>query len=162
VSESGISAESVVDQSGNQSTKLNMAAKLTEDPRVVSPVSTLLAWHLRLGHPGKKTLKEFLQAAGIKYKSTGDLHCDACGVGKLKNAPRPGLSKNVATEPLERVCFDLSGRQQVKTLGGAEYFGVIVDQATGYIHPVLVKTKDQFVDEFIPGWKELKSVLARK
>jgi hypothetical protein len=125
-------------------------------------LQSLLTWHLRLGHASRKTMREFLHASKIKFKDQDELHCDACGLGKLKNGAIPGLSSNVAKEPLERICIDLSGRQRNRSLGGAEYFGVVVDQATGYTHVITVKTKDKFGAEVIKWMKLVERQTGKK
>jgi hypothetical protein len=180
----GTSAEKLSDASGTQAgkpagTQVTLKSGMTDvsvSPRATvtgsvsdqinlghsMPAATFFEWHLRLGHTGKKALKEFLQVSGIKYKGPEEFCCDGCGLGQLKNAARPGPSQNIATQPLERVCIDLSGRQRVKSLGGAEYFGVIVDQNTGYVKTVLVKTKDQFADEFIAWAEQIQKSTGKK
>ena len=125
-----------------------------EAPRNDVPIVQLNTWHNRLGHLGEEALKHTLKGAGIRFtEKLSDAPCDACVLGKLKKADKRGLSLNVATEPLKRVCFDLSGRVPTPSLGKAEYFGVVVDQATAYVENVFVKTKDAFPDQVIKWLK---------
>ena len=125
-----------------------------EAPRNDVPIVQLNTWHNRLGHLGEEALKHTLKGAGIRFtEKLSDAPCDACVLGKLKKADKRGLSLNVATEPLKRVCFDLSGRVPTPSLGKAKYFGVIVDQATTYVENVFVKTKDAFPDQVIKWLK---------
>ena len=60
---------------------------------------------------------------------------------KMKAAPKREVSSHRATIPLDRVCFDLSGRQRKRTVGGNKYFGVVVDEATGFVHTICVRHK---------------------
>ena len=114
------------------------------------PVVSINEWHQRLGHLGLVELRHTLNASGIRFSEKNtEQPCDACAIGKMKNAQLRGVSANRATKPLGRVCFDLSGRMRTPSLGKAEYFGVAVDQATGFIEVIFVKTKDQFGDGLI-------------
>ena len=137
-------------------------SKIVKNNSVVEQVKTkkevaltsLDIWHRRLGHLSEELLKRTLELSQIRT-TTSQLTkpCDACAIGKMKKNPRPGPSSNIASQPLERLCTDLSGRLRHPSIGGAEYFGVVVDQFTGFIAALFVKKKSEFSPKII-GWSE--------
>jgi transposase InsO family protein len=96
-------------------------------------------WHNRLGHASSGRLARALPD-GISMNKTHA--CSACMLGKLTKKSCNGTFKPV-NAPLETVHADLVGPITPSTNGGAQYFLTLVDQHTGYIHTVILKTKDQ-------------------
>ena len=140
------------------------ASQASNIPASNVPLATLEEWHRRLDHISVEPLRKTLDQLGIKYKGSTLPSCDTCNLAKSKHAAALPVSSNTATQPLERICFDLSGKITPASLNAYRYFGVIGDQATKYVKVFFVKTKDQMPDEVIKwvkyiqkqtGWKVL-------
>ncbi|KAF5390463.1 hypothetical protein D9757_005175 [Collybiopsis confluens] len=67
--------------------------------------------------------------------------CEACLLGKAIHRPFDAIVMP-STEVLERVSLDLWGRARTRSLGGAYYLLVAVDDATGIPDPYFSATKD--------------------
>ena len=69
--------------------------------------------------------------------------CDGCVLGKQHRKPFPQASSFRAEKGLELVHADLCGHITPKTLGGAAYFLLVVDDCGRYMWVEMLKTKDQ-------------------
>ena len=74
--------------------------------------------------------------------------CDGCVLGKQHRKPFPQASSFRAEKGLELVHADLCGHITPKTLGGAAYFLLVVDDCGRYMWVEMLKTKDQALDCF--------------
>jgi len=74
--------------------------------------------------------------------------CDGCVLGKQHRKPFPQASSFRAEKGLELVHADLCGHITPKTLGGAAYFLLVVDDCGRYMWVEMLKTKDQALDYF--------------
>jgi hypothetical protein len=74
--------------------------------------------------------------------------CDGCVLGKQHRIPFPQVSKFRAEKGLELVHADLCGQITPKTVGGASYFLLVVDDYSRYMWVEMLKTKDQALDRF--------------
>lgn len=120
------------------------------------PEAVLLRWHLRSGHINPQyLLRVCRRAKGMeelnrlqgkrKIRLPG---CDACFRGKSK-ARKPIKTKSHRyREVLYRLHTDMSGKISTRTLQGAQYFCVFVDDASGYKFVTLLKNKSDFIKEF--------------
>jgi transposase InsO family protein len=109
-----------------------------------------IKWHNRLGHASSGRIT---RALPDKIQLDKTHACSACMLGKLTKQSCNGSFKPV-NAPLEAVHADLVGPITPSTNGGARYFLTLVDQFTGYIHTVILKTKDQSAGE-IMNYKRL-------
>jgi hypothetical protein len=74
--------------------------------------------------------------------------CDGCALGKQHRKPFPKVSSFRAENCLELVHADLCGHITPKSLGGASYFLLVVDDHSRYMWVELLKSKDQGLDYF--------------
>ena len=74
--------------------------------------------------------------------------CDGCALGKQHRKPFPKVSSFRAENCLELVHADLCGHITPKSLGGASYFLLVVDDHSRYMWVELLKSKDQALDYF--------------
>ena len=133
-------------------------------------------FHQRCGHMGSDALRRLLNNDALVGKDVSALKsafgtsrtpihmvdCEGCALGKSHRQPfKSHSSKPVATELLERIYCDLSGRVQLKdltpqeleifeTLGSPEYVSGIVDEKSRYVIGKLLQTKDETSDHIIP------------
>lgn len=83
-----------------------------------------------------------------------DKICDGCVLGKQHRKAFPQVSQFRAEQGLELVHADLCGQISPKSLGGASYFLLVVDDYSRYMWVELLKTKDQALESF-------KKIIAR-
>ena len=118
----------------------------------------ILLWHERLGHAGIKgmlALRSAFDASELadlpSMRAAAD--CDACREGKQV---RLSFAKSVpeahrAERPLQRVSADLQGPIEPETADGARYALVMVDNFSGFIWVIPIRTKADAAGE-IQRW----------
>jgi hypothetical protein len=74
--------------------------------------------------------------------------CDGCTLGKQHRKPFPQVSSFRASKGLELVHSDLCGHITPKTLRGASYFLLVVDDFSRFMWVEMLKTKDQALECF--------------
>jgi len=74
--------------------------------------------------------------------------CDGCVLGKQHITPFPKVSSYRAEKCLELVHADLCGHITPKTVGGASYFLLVVDDHSRYMWVEMLKSKDQALECF--------------
>ena len=122
-------------------------------------------WHYRLAHVSEIVVKKTLEMYGEGQKYTehhSENPCHACVIAKMRKLPAPSVSQNRAKNPLEMICLDLSGGVKNRSLGGAKYFGVVTDEATGYVHCVEMSAKSDFGKHVIEWLTFAEKWLQRK
>ncbi|CAD6888666.1 unnamed protein product, partial [Tilletia caries] len=136
----------------------------SDDEEVATPVSDNERlrlgemWHERLGHIGKSMLPTLAKnSVGLpelfaKRKNCGVSSCETCSLTNIKRSPFPD-STTKTTRPLELVHADLTGRIITKSLGGAEYLAVLVDDHTRMVWVLPLARKSDFADKFIE-WRD--------
>lgn len=102
-------------------------------------------WHKRLGHLSNGVLSkmvtdEMVLGLHIDGALQPEDACDACFEGKQARLPFE-QSTSRATRVLELVHSDLSGKMQVRTIGGARYFLTMLDDYSRYSEVVCVAHK---------------------
>ncbi|KAE8182692.1 hypothetical protein CF336_g8454, partial [Tilletia laevis] len=117
-------------------------------------------WHERLGHAGSSTLPVLAQnSVGLpeplwlrRADQSTICRCETCSLTNIKRTPFP-TSTTKTTRALELVHGDLTGRVIVKSLGGAEYLAVLVDDYTRMVWVIPLARKSDFVAKFI-AWRD--------
>ncbi|KAL7570755.1 hypothetical protein ACA910_014387 [Epithemia clementina (nom. ined.)] len=100
--------------------------------------------HVLLDHTGETRLREFAKHAN--WKLTGTIHeCQACLYGKARQANTSKETTKIATEPGERLYWDLTGPFH-ESLSKKKYLALMVDQKTHriwhqYLHAKSASTK---------------------
>jgi len=74
--------------------------------------------------------------------------CDGCALGKQHRTPFPKALVYRASQCLELVHIDLYGQVTPPTLGGKQYFLLVVDDYSCYMWLELITTKDEAFTHF--------------
>jgi hypothetical protein len=93
-------------------------------------------WHQRLGHLGMNNLqllKSKNMAEGLTFANKDSLgFCEGCVLGKQSRLPFTTSGATRATDLLELVHIDLNGKQSESSIGGANYFMLVIDDFSRY------------------------------
>lgn len=92
-------------------------------------------WHRRYGHLNTSSLKELAADELVKefdyHHATKDSPlCEPCCKGKQHKNPFPQSSDRRAANPLDLIHSDVCGKMSSKSLSGAEYFVMFIDDKT--------------------------------
>lgn len=105
-------------------------------------------WHRRLGHIGLSGLKKLVKiSAGLSMNSFDMDLCEACALSKGSRKPFQ-KSNNPSTDKLEIIAGDLLGPLEVKSIGGARYILVLVDNYSKYNWVIMLKQKSDAFQAF--------------
>jgi hypothetical protein len=108
-------------------------------------------WHARFGHLNFRALNDLSakeMVVGMPVVGRVEKICDGCVLGKQHRLPFPHVSKFRASKGLELVHADLCGQITPKSLGGASYFLLVVDDYSRFMWVELLKSKDQALEYF--------------
>jgi hypothetical protein len=131
--------------------------------QAVSVSNTRALWHRRFAHQSSVSLTHAntLYKLGIEEKDDKSFcsHCiNGSGRRKAIRTKHESLEWTAATEPLQRIHFDLHGpmsvvldgqRYKLPTWGGATYVLVCVDEYTRYVWVYLLKHKSDASERII-------------
>ena len=123
----------------------------------------LQVWHKRLGHLNVRALEEITSKGlieGIKLQGNTELVCENCQLGKSHKLP---FTKEVQrnTEPGEMIHTDVCGPMKDTSLGGARFFAVFKDNASGFRHVYFLKHKGDVFERFVIYEKEIRNKFGR-
>ncbi|XP_044723699.1 integrase core domain-containing protein [Hirsutella rhossiliensis] len=91
--------------------------------------ATAELWHLRLGHPGPRTLEHLVNCSrGVRIKGITTTGCDDCGTAKLKRQIR--REPRETPPPGERLAVDFHDLEPDQL--GYDSMMLITDRATGF------------------------------
>jgi hypothetical protein len=108
-------------------------------------------WHARLGHLNFRALKSLgdkNMVVGIPNVKQVEQVCDGCVLGKQHRKPFPKVSGFRVVKNLELVHADHCGRIAPKSIGGASYSLLVVDDHSRYMWVEILKSKDQALECF--------------
>jgi len=108
-------------------------------------------WHARFGHLNFRALNDLSakqMVEGLPTVTRVEKVCDGCVLGKQHRTPFPKVSSYRAEKCLELVHADLCGHITPKTVGGASYFLLVVDDHSRYMWVEMLKSKDQALECF--------------
>jgi len=114
-------------------------------------------WHARYGHINFRSLSDLSakgMVEGLPTVRRVEKVCDGCVLGKQHRKPFPHVSSFRANKGLELVHTDLCGQITPKSIGGASYFLLVVDDYSRYMWVEMLRSKDQALESF-------KKVIAR-
>jgi hypothetical protein len=120
-------------------------------------------WHQRLGHLGLNNLqllKSKNMAEGLTFSPTDSLgFCEGCVLGKQTRLPFNKSGATRATDLLELVHIDLNGKQSESSIGGANYFMLVIDDFSRYTSVYFIRNKDDALKCFdiFKKYAELKT-----
>lgn len=124
------------------------APKKTEEANVTA--TNLRMWHERLGHIGKRAIRELVKKGlvkGVSMSDSDDFFFEACQLGKAHRQPFKRCVEKVKTEP-EKIHTDVCVPMSADSLSGARFFLTFRDDATGFRHVYFVKHKSDVFDKF--------------
>ena len=111
-------------------------------------------WHLRLGHVSERGLNKLSKQGLLRNDKLGTLEfCENCIFGK-SNRVKFGNTIHKTKGILDYIQSDLWGPSRIKTLGGTNYFILIIDDFSLKVWVYVLKTKDQTLQAF-KNWKTL-------
>lgn len=107
-------------------------------------------WHRRLGHAGAEKLRQLNNSVtnGVDFPSVNFNLCEICLKGKHSRSAFKDIGTR-ATELLQVIHSDVCGPMNVKSMGGARYFVLFIDDYSRKVFIYLLKTKSEVVDKFI-------------
>ncbi|GAA6026679.1 hypothetical protein JCM8202_002088 [Rhodotorula sphaerocarpa] len=109
--------------------------------------------HLQHGHPSKAAMRDMLRLGELKGFTTSDLDsyfnksCTVCRAAKMTKASFPIIERQ-ATKPLQRLHSDLAGPFPFSSFGGAKYFVIVRDEASGWIDGEPLRDKTEVPEAF--------------
>ena len=108
-------------------------------------------WHLRYGHLNYHFLKKMAMkklVEGLLPITLPTQLCHSCLAGKQSRIPFPKMTIFRANAPLELVFADICGPIIPPTLGGSQYFLLIVDDYSRLMWVAMMKLKSQALSHF--------------
>lgn len=120
---------------------------------------TANVWHRRFGHINNSDLKKMKNGivSGVTWKDQAyseTQSCVVCCEGKQTRAPFKNKGSR-AKGLLDVIHMDVCGPMENKSIGGARYFLLFVDDYSRMVFIYFLKTKDQVIDCF----KEFKAMV---
>jgi hypothetical protein len=124
-------------------------------------VSTEELWHLRYGHLNLKDLvllqrKDMVK--GLPVFKNEHVECDGCALGKQHRNEFPMRTDKWKRYFLELVHIDVCGSMQTKSLGGASYFLIFIDDRTRFTWVYFIRKKSDVFEYF----KEFRNMVEKK
>ena len=115
----------------------------------------IMRFHELLGHPSEAKTRAVASYYGVKL--IGDFEvCSHCAEAKAKAAaiPKTVDDEKRSKKPGERLSFDVSSIK-ARSYGGAKYWLLVMDDATGFIWSYYLKYKSQVKDKMVELIKHL-------
>ena len=114
-------------------------------------------WHSRFGHLGHDNLRKLVDenmVEGCDYKchQSSEGVCEPCINGKHHRQKFPKFGGRRASDLLDLVHTDVSGRMDTESLSGKEYFVSFIDDKSRHVWTYGIKKKSDVFDIFIE-WK---------
>lgn len=114
--------------------------------------ATLEEWHQRFGHISNNTIKRMIKdklVNGLELTNEANPShtCEACALGKCKNASHPTRNTPKSTVAGQILHFDVVGPMDVESLKGSRYYLLCKDEASSYRFVRSVLGKHQVPDE---------------
>ena len=106
----------------------------------------LKVWHERLGHVNRTCIENMIKnnaVSGFSIKNKNEHFCEDCPLGKLFKAPFKKNEKIISQIPGEISHTDLCGPMQTPSIGGARFFLLFKDEASGFRTVYFLKHKSE-------------------
>lgn len=148
---------------GNEIFRMLFKVKKTEEANVLC--RDLKTWHDRLGHVNKRTISRMAKNNIVKGIQLNDeenesFFCEPCQLGKQHRLPFSRETSVSQYQPGEKFHSDVCGPMSVQT-GGARYFVLFKDDASGYRYVSFIKHKSDVFDKF-KDFEKLEKIVANK
>ena len=116
-------------------------------------------FHDLLGHFGEEKTRAVAKYYGVKLSGKFE-PCSDCAKAKAKqaNVPKSIPDEKRSTIPGERLFFDISSIKS-KSFGGAKFWLLIVDDATGFAFSYFLKKKSETSRKIVSLIEHLKATL---
>lgn len=108
-------------------------------------------WHMRYGHVNFRSLQTLAAGGmveGMPKLQQVDQICDGCMIAKQRRLPFPIQASYRASCPMELWHGDLCGPITPTTLGGKNYFLLLVDDHSRFMWITLLHSKDEAFSAF--------------
>lgn len=125
--------------------------------------NSLQQWHRRLGHVNVATIKSMCTndvVSGIKMTNTENFFCEECQLGKMHRVSH-SRREDYVMEKGECIHIDLCGPMEQTGIGGARYFMLLKDEATGFRFVYILAQKSevhQLLTNFVAQIKNVWNV----
>ena len=96
----------------------------------ISSVPSLALWHDRLGHASSSQVQQLASRGLLGSVSTENFDCVSCQLGKQPVLPF-NTSESISTDIFDLIHSDVLGPSSVSSIGGSQYFVILVDD---YFH----------------------------
>ena len=103
------------------------------------PKASFDKWHPRFAYQGVDRLRKAVSSncvdgLMIKHFPSGPCQCVVCVMCKMTTGSHPSSERLHYTKPGHLIVSDLCGPIKPRTLGGRNYFMVIIDYVTGFVN----------------------------
>ena len=115
-------------------------------------ICSLKKWHERYGHVNNVTMKKMVVDGlrkGASLESVEKFFCQPCQHGKAHRLPFLKTVERNQWKVGESIHSDVCGPKSVDSLGGAKYFVLFVDDASGYRCVFFTRSKAQVPEKFV-------------
>ena len=111
--------------------------------------------HIKMNHTSIAQLRELAWGGQPALQELLDVPtsfepepCHTCLLTKSKRKPLPKRTPARAPYPDYRWFMDLTGKMQIKSRNGYQYAGVVIDDFSGDIQPLLLKVKSSLPEKY--------------
>jgi hypothetical protein len=122
---------------------------------------TDILWHQRYGHinhPDLFLLQKKNTIEGLPMLKNENVVCDGCALGKMHIDEFPSNPDKKKRDVLDLVHTDVCGPMQTRSLGGAFYFLLFIDDCTRYTWVYFLRRKSNVFEYF----KEFRTMVEKK
>jgi hypothetical protein len=122
---------------------------------------TEILWHQRYGHinhPNLLLLQKKNMVEGLPMLKNEKVACDGCALGKMHRDEFPSNPDKKKRDVLYIVHTDVCGPMQTRSLGGAFYFMLFIDDCTRYTWVYFLRQKSDVFEYF----KEFRTMVEKQ
>jgi hypothetical protein len=122
------------------------------------PIESL--WHQRYGHinhPDLLLLQKRNMVEGLPMLKNENVSCEGCALGKMHRDEFPSNLDKKKRDVLDLVHTDVCGPMQTRSLGGAFYFLLFIDNCTRYTWVYFLRRKSDVFECF----KEFRNMVEK-
>lgn len=123
------------------------ASSLSQPTALVSSLQNASLWHQHLGHPSCFIVRQVLNACNLKFSSSTEQFCTSCQLAKSHRLLF-SLSSSRVVAPFDLVYTDVWGPSPLKSINGARYFLLFIDDCTKYTWIYLLQSKNDVQSVF--------------
>jgi hypothetical protein len=124
-------------------------------------MATNILWHQRyrhINHPDLLLLQKNNMVEGLPMLKNEKVACDGCALGKMHRDEFPSNPDRKKRDVLDIVHTNVCGPMQTRSLGGAFYFLLFIDDCTRYTWVYFLRRKSDVFEYF----KEFRTMVEKK